>query len=133
MSTKPTVEARALIWKDNHLLIVRQFNDPDCEWELPGGVVGTGRDPATQLVALCREQLDAGVEVVGRMPPRQYVVGGRPFALHAFSCRIVSGEPRCVSFGEMQWLPRPRLIEFDFAHYITAYLGELLTAHALGK
>ncbi len=76
-------------------------------WELPGGKVEPGEDPAAALVRELREELAVDVEVVGRVPGP--LDGDWPLddtsVLRVLRARIERGDPDPVlAHDEIRWL-----------------------------
>ena len=76
-------------------------------WELPGGKVEPGEDPAAALVRELREELAVDVEVVGRVPGP--LDGDWPLddtsVLRVLRARIERGDPDPVlAHDEVRWL-----------------------------
>ena len=76
-------------------------------WELPGGKVEPGEDPASALVRELREELAVDVEVVGRVPGP--VGGDWPLddtaVLRVLRARIERGDPDpALAHDEVRWL-----------------------------
>jgi len=83
-------------------------------WELPGGKVEPGEDPAAALVRELREELAVDVAVVGRVPGP--VDGDWPLddgsVLRVLRARIESGDPDPVlAHDEIRWLGPRELAE----------------------
>ena len=81
-------------------------------WELPGGKVAPGEEPAGAAVREIREELGCTVEVTG------WLDGAVPIDAHlelrACTARLVDGEPVPREHDMVWWLPLDRLDAVDW-------------------
>ena len=71
-------------------------------WELPGGKVEPGETEPAAVVRECREELGVGVEVGVRVGPELVIRDG--LVLHAWSARLVEGEPTAIEHADLRWI-----------------------------
>jgi alanyl-tRNA synthetase len=86
-------------------------------WELPGGKVEPGEDPAAALVRELREELAVDIEVVGRVPGP--MGGDWPLddtsVLRVLRARIERGDPDPVlAHDEVRWLGPREAADVDW-------------------
>ena len=85
---------------DGHVLLVRVATRG---WEMPGGQVELGEDPADALVREIEEETGIGVEVE-RLRGVYSKLSEPEMLLLLFSCRYLGGEPRpCTETPEVGW------------------------------
>jgi 8-oxo-dGTP diphosphatase len=122
------VLALAALVRDGRVLLVHRhparLHAPDC-WDLPGGHVEPGEDPADAVVRECREELDVRV-----LDPVPFALTGAADHLdvHAYVVTRWDGEPRNAAPDEhddLRWL-RPA----DLADLVLAHPGEALVLAA---
>jgi len=112
----PIVAAAIVERHDNHLLIALPGSEPEQhrEWQFPRGSVHDDESPESGVRRFCRHELGLNVEVVVGQPPLQFEIGGTTCELRFFFCGIISGEAEAGPYGEIRWVPRGHLREYDF-------------------
>jgi len=101
--------------RDGRLLAARRSRPERLAgaWELPGGKVEPGEDPAHALIRELREELAVDVEVVGVVPGP--LEGDWPLddgsVLRVLRARVVQGEPQPgIAHDDLRWLA-PREVD----------------------
>jgi 8-oxo-dGTP diphosphatase len=105
----------AAIVRDRALLAARRTTPPAVagRWELPGGKVEVGEDPADALVREIVEELGCRVAVDSWLAGEEPI--GSSHVLRAAVCRLVDGEPRAGSdHDEVRWLSPDELDGVDW-------------------
>jgi len=108
----PEIIARAVIHRDNNLLVVRQRGSSF--FFLPGGHVEPGETPEAALVRELAEELDTEATVTGHLGEVPYEYDDVQEVNHVFTATIttpnpVSQEPHIEFF----WLPTADLAGSD--------------------
>lgn len=107
----PLLVVGAAVVRDGTLLAARRTTPPEAagRWELPGGKVEVGEDPADALVREVAEELGCDVAVDRWLEGEQPI--GSTHVLRAALCRLVDGEPRPgPDHDAVRWLG-PGLLE----------------------
>jgi A/G-specific adenine glycosylase len=73
-------------------------------WEFPGGKREDGETLPECLAREMREELDLAVEVGEQLVVVEHAYTHFRITLHAFRCRVVSGEPRCLDCAAFRWV-----------------------------
>ena len=73
-------------------------------WEFPGGKVEPGETPAEACAREVREELGVEATVGREVAVVDHTYSHLRVRLHAFRCRIASGEPTTVTGEPMRWL-----------------------------
>ena len=105
--------AAAATRRDDDRILVAQRNQDDMLgglWEFPGGRCEDGETLPECLVREMREELGVEVEVEAPLVVVRHAYTHFRITLHAFRCRLVSGEPRCLDCAAFRWV---RLAELD--------------------
>lgn len=76
-------------------------------WEFPGGKVQRGESLESALRREIREELDIDVEIGPKIAVVEHTYSHFHVEIHAFECRHIQGEPRCVACIDVKWV-RPR-------------------------
>ena len=104
----------AAVVRDGRMLAARRVR-PDSasgRWELPGGKVEAGEDPAAALVREIREELGCTIRVTGRLPGDQAI--DERFALRVLVAELCSGEPVPHEHDALRWLGPEQLDDVDW-------------------
>ena len=84
-------------------------------WELPGGKVEAGEDPAAAAVREITEELGCTVEVTGWLDGSSAISSG--LALRVATARLVDGDPVPTEHDAIRWL---RAEELDDVGWLAA-------------
>ena len=100
------VTAAALIRDDGRVLVAqRNANDMlGGLWEFPGGKREGDETLAECLAREMREELGVEIEVGEPLTVVEHAYTHFRITLHAFRCRLVSGEPRCLDCAAFRWV-----------------------------
>jgi len=99
--------AAAVTLRDDGLVLVAQRNADDMLgglWEFPGGKREDGETLPECLAREMREELDVEVEVGEELIVVKHAYTHLCITLHAFRCRLVVGEPRCLDCAAFRWV-----------------------------
>ncbi len=95
-------------------------------WELPGGKVRPGEDPATALVREIDEELGCTVRVTGWLPGRSPVAGTLELAVA--TAVLLDGEPVAGEHDRLRWLSAAELGTVDWLEPDRPFLPGLAIA-----
>jgi A/G-specific adenine glycosylase len=100
------VTAAVTIGPDGRVLVAQRNADDMLGglWEFPGGKCEDGETLPECLAREMREELDVRVEVGERLIVVEHAYTHFRITLHAFRCRVVSGEPRCLDCAAFRWV-----------------------------
>jgi 8-oxo-dGTP diphosphatase len=115
----------AAVVRDGTVLAARRTSPPEAagRWELPGGKVELGEDPADAVVREVREELGCGVAVTGWLDGE--VAIGERHLLRVAVVRLVDGEPQPVEHDRVRWLSVGQLAEVDWLEPDRPFLAQL--------
>jgi A/G-specific adenine glycosylase len=105
------VTAAVTIGPDERVLVAQRNPDDMLGglWEFPGGKCEDGETLPECLAREMREELDVEVEVGERLVVVKHAYTHFRITLHAFRCRVTSGEPRCLDCAAFRWMPPAEL------------------------
>ena len=124
-----TVPQKALIMDGDRILIVRRspesFKYPDC-WDLPGGRLQIGENPAHGLKREVMEETGLRIEVGKPLFTFHEVVNNIPLFFVVYQCEMVSGEIRLsANRTEFKWATRYEILEYEnLINYLKVYLAK---------
>jgi A/G-specific adenine glycosylase len=100
------VAAAVTVRADGRLLVAQRNVDDMLGgmWEFPGGKREEGETLAECLVREMREELDVEVGVGELLIVVEHAYTHFRITLHAFRCRLVAGEPRCLDCAAFRWV-----------------------------
>ena len=81
-------------------------------WEFPGGKQQEGESLPDCLQREIREELDVVVEVGSLAGVYRHAYTHFRLTLHAFFCRLTSGEPRPLEVADLRWVSPPELAAY---------------------
>lgn len=104
----------AVIRRDGKVLIARRPPDGLLGglWEFPGGKQEPGETLPDCLEREIREELGVQIAVVAELGVFKHAYTHFRVTLHAFNCRVVSGEPRPIEASEVRWVPPDDLAKY---------------------
>ncbi|GEP34869.1 hypothetical protein NSZ01_26370 [Nocardioides szechwanensis] len=119
----------AAIVRHSRVLAARRTAPPEAagRWELPGGKVEPGEDPAAALEREVAEELGCTVEVTGWLAGRAPIgqPGNQTHELTVAFARLVAGEPEPTEHDQVRWLTRDELGEVDWLEPDRPFLPEI--------
>ena len=100
------VVAAVTVRTDGRVLVAQRNADDMLGglWEFPGGKREDGETLSECLVREMREELDVEVRVEELLTIVKHAYTHFRITLHAFRCRLVSGEPRCLDCAAFRWV-----------------------------
>jgi A/G-specific adenine glycosylase len=99
--------AAAVTARADGRVLVAQRNTDDMLgglWEFPGGQREGDETLPECLVREMREELDVEVDVGEQLLVVRHAYTHFRITLHAFRCRLVAGEPRCLDCAAFRWV-----------------------------
>lgn len=97
-------------------------------WEYPGGKLETGEDLPACLRREIREELGVEVEVGGGLGVYRHAYTHFRVTLHAFACRVISGEPQALHASQLCWAG-----EEELRTYPMGKIDRRITRRILGE
>ena len=98
-------------------------------WELPGGKVEPGEEPAAAAVREIEEELGCLVEVTGSLDGSSVVptgsAGGQGLVLRVVTARLVDGDPVPHEHDAVRWLRADELDQVAWAEADLPFLDPL--------
>ena len=108
----------AVIWNDDGRVLIAQRKAGDMLgglWEFPGGRREPGETLAECLQREMREELDLEIAVGEPVTIVRHAYSHFRITLHAFHCRVVSGEPQALGCADFRWVQLSELARFPFS------------------
>jgi len=101
------VAAAVTLAPDGQVLVAQRKADDMLGglWEFPGGKQEPGETLTQCLAREMQEELDITVEVGARLVTVRHAYTHFRITLHAFICRILTGQPRCLDCAAFRWVP----------------------------
>lgn len=115
----------AAILDRGRVLVARRTRPPEHAggWELPGGKVEPGEDPATAVVREVAEELGCAVEVTGELTGSEPIRPG--LVLRVATARLTAGRPVPREHDAVRWLDADQLEEVDWLPADRPFLPQL--------
>ena len=115
----------AAILRGATVLAARRTSPPELagRWELPGGKVEAGEEPADALVREVAEELGVAVQVLTWLSPRVPVGDG--WELRVATARLLEGTPVATEHDALRWLGPDELGAVDWATADRPFLPEV--------
>jgi ADP-ribose pyrophosphatase YjhB (NUDIX family) len=101
---------------DNHVLIALPKEQAEASrlWQFPRGLLRGPESPESALRRVVQEDLGIAVEIVVGQPPIECTLKGEWATIRYFFCGVSAGAPTPGPYGEIQWIPRIHLLEYEF-------------------
>ena len=112
-----TTVVAGVIERDGLILIAqrKRTGQHPLKWEFPGGKVEPEEIPENALVRELVEELGIRVTVGPEIGRYEFQYEGRwPVMLMFYRVTKFSGEPKNLDFEQILWVPRERLLDYDF-------------------
>ena len=116
-------------WQPGAVLIARRgpTKRHGGQWELPGGKLESGETGRECLVREIAEELGIAVTVGDYLATNVHDYGGGPIALEAWRCHWDAGTLTPADHDAFAWVPRERLMEFDWVAADVPLVQALMT------
>jgi len=114
---KPYFDVTAgLIWNGGRILITKRPVGTHMQgyWEFPGGKKEHGETLEQCLRRELEEELGIEVEVLEPIAKVRYEYEDRIVVLHAFSCKVLSGQILAREADEVRWVRPEQLRDYSF-------------------
>ena len=104
----------AVIWREPYVLIARRPSHGLLGglWEFPGGKLEAGEDFEQGLRREILEELGVDVQVGAPFGVYKHAYTHFKVTLHAFTCRLETGEPQPLQASELRWVLPAQLPDF---------------------
>ena len=109
----------AVIFREEKLLCVQRAEHEkeyiSSKWEFPGGKVEHGEDGIQALKREIREELHIEIQNIEFLMTVEHTYPDFHLVMHAYTCKIFSGEPVLTEHDDMKWLSVEELDQLDWA------------------
>lgn len=104
----------AVLQQDSRVLIAKRLPNGLLAslWEFPGGKQEPGETLPACLKREIREELGVEIEVGAELGVFKHAYTHFKATLHAFTCRLIDGEPRPLAATELRWVLPAELDQF---------------------
>lgn len=111
-----TISVGLVMDQESRVLIQRRPEDAMLGglWEFPGGKVEEGETPGEACARELEEELGITVEVGAPIARVDHAYSHFRITMHAFRCRLVSGEPQTETGEPLAWVSVDALDEYAF-------------------
>lgn len=111
-----TISVGIIVNSKNELLIAHRPNDAMLGglWEFPGGKKESDESLKDAASRELKEELDVSVTVYDEFMSIKHAYSHFKITLHAFWCRIESGNPKPKSSREIRWVTLDEISEYPF-------------------
>lgn len=115
-----TIEVVAtVIFREGKVLCVQRPKNSkeyiSLKWEFPGGKVEQGEDRIQALKREILEELQLEIQNIDFLTTVEHIYPDFHLVMHAYKCKISSGEPVLTEHADMKWLPVDELDQLDWA------------------
>ena len=95
-------------------------------WEFPGGKQKENEALEETLRRELKEELDVETEIFEKYRELKHAYSHFKITMHAFWCKITSGEPKPRSSDKLEWVQLNRIDDFPFPKANKSIIGDLL-------
>ena len=81
-------------------------------WEFPGGKVENGESHQQALIREINEEMGCSIEVDESLGIYRHAYTHFRVTLHAYHCRVISGEPQALDASEIRWVKVNELTDY---------------------
>ncbi|WP_028295648.1 (deoxy)nucleoside triphosphate pyrophosphohydrolase [Olivibacter sitiensis] len=120
----------AIIQKDDKILICQRSKQMKLplKWEFPGGKVEPSESYEDCLLREIFEELAIRVSVLRRLTVVEHHYAGFSIRLHPFVCQYEDGELLAAEHAQTVWVPKEKLMDYDWAEADIPVVRELIVA-----
>ena len=94
-------------------------------WELPGGKLAPGEDPAHCIHREIQEELGVTVTIVAALPEISHDYASFQVCLHPFILRLKTGTPRPLASRELKWVTIQQIATLRFPEANASLIRDL--------
>ena len=109
----------AILLKDSNVFCVQRTTNKkeyiSLKWEFPGGKVEHGEDSIQALKREIHEELHIEIQNIEFLMTVEHTYPDFHLVMHAYTCKISSGEPVLTEHADMKWLPVDELEQLDWS------------------